>query len=159
MELAEKLEAALVSVFSALTYPDYFDASQYVRPGEFDEDIDSQYVRCWAAGQAESEFPLDTGNFWWECEIETRTPVAVQTDSEAAAGETDQLAKHQAVSAVVEAGLLVDDMPAQLIAAAQALGAGYELTVFAIQDRRPSRSNNEDVYSSGWLFRVYCCSS
>lgn len=158
MELAEKLEAALVAVFSGLTYPDYFDAAQYVRPGEFDEDIDSQYVRCRAAGQAETEQPLDTGNFWWECEVEIRTPVAIQTDAEAAAGDTEQLAKHQAVSAVVEAGLLVDDMPAQLNAAALALGTGYELTVFAIQDRRPARANDDDVYSSGWTFRLYCCS-
>lgn len=153
MELAEKLEAALVSVFAGLTYPDYFDPATQVRPGEFDEDIDNQYLRCRAADQAESEFPLDTGNFWWECEIEVRTPVAVQTTE-----EVSQLTKHQAVSAVMEAGLLVDDMPGQLNAAAVALGAGYELTVFAIQDRRPARANDDDTYSSGWMFRVYCCS-
>lgn len=153
MELAEKLEAALVSVFAGLTYPAYFVAASYVRPGEADEDIDSQYIRCRAADQAESEYPLDTGNFWWPCEIEIRTPARIQTDE-----DTSQLDKHQAVAAVVETGLLVDDMPGQLNTAAAALGAGYELTVMAIQDRQPARANDEDVYSSGWTFRVYCCS-
>lgn len=163
MDLAEKLEAALVSVFAGQTYPDYFDPANQVRPGEFDEDIDNQYLRCRAANQAEAETPLDSGNFWWACELEVRTPAAIQTDAEAASGNSaesnSQLTKHQTVSAVMEAGLLVDDLPAQLNAAAAALGAGYELRVFAIQDRIPTRSVEDDVYSSGWTFRVYCCST
>ena len=43
-------------------------------------------------------------------------------------------------------------------AKATALGQGFELTVFAVQDRRPSRAQEEQIFSSGWSFRVYCCS-
>ena len=161
MELAAKLEAALVAHVAAQTFPDYFTAADQVRPGESDEDITRQYLRCRAAGQAESEYPLDSGNFWWQCEVELRTPVAEQTAAEASSADTaestSQLAKHQAIAAILEDAILVDDLPAQLTAAAVALGTGYELTVFGLQVRLPARDQSDDVYSSGWSFRVYCC--
>lgn len=153
MELAEKLEASLVAYLAAQTLPSYFSAAQ-IRPGESDEDIDAQYLRCRAAEQADEETPLDTGNFLWPCEVELRTPAAEQTDE-----ETSQLDKHQAMATVLEDAILVDDLAAQLTAAALALGAGYELTVFSVQARQPARSQGDDVYSSGWSFRVYCCST
>ncbi len=162
MELAIKLEAALVAYLRAQTFPDYFTPADQIRPGESDEDITQQYLRCRADNQAESEYPLDTGNFWWPCEVELRTPVAVQTAAQAASGDTSestsQLDKHQALAAVLEAAILVDDLPDQMNAASLALGAGYELTVIAVLDRRPAHDQSDLVYSSGWSFRVYCCS-
>jgi hypothetical protein len=157
MELAEKIETALVAYLIGQTFPDYFTAADQVVAGEADEDITTQYVRCRAAEQAESEYPLDTGNVWWECEVETRTPAALQTEAEVASAEpsesTSQLAKHQAVAAVIETALYVDDLPAQLSAAV------VDFTVVGVQDRRPTRAQEDDTYSSGWLFRVYCFSS
>lgn len=165
MELAVKLEAAIVRYLQTLApspYPNYFDPADQVRPGESDEDIDNQYIRARADQQAEREEPLDTGNFWWNCEIELRTPARLQTDADKASqtpsDATSQLAKHQALAGILETSVLVDDLPAQLNAAAVALGAGYELTIFAVQDRTPGRSQDDDVYSSGWTFKVYCCS-
>jgi hypothetical protein len=162
MELATKLEAALVAYLAAKTFPDYFTPADQVRPSESDEDITQQYIRCRAANSAESEIPLDTGNFWWPCEVELRTPVAVQTATEAASADTaestSQLAKHQALADVLENAILVDDLPAQLTAAAVILGVGYELTVLGILERLPARDQSDDTYSSGWSFRVYCCS-
>jgi hypothetical protein len=165
MELAEKIESALVAYLQtkiaaaivATTLPDYFDPDTQVRPGEADEDITQQYVRCRAAGTAESEYPLDTGNFMWDCEVETRTPAALQTDAEEASEEledsTSQLDKHKGVAGVVETAICVDDLPAQLTAAVS------DFTVIAVQDRRPARAQDEDTYSSGWLLRLYCFSS
>lgn len=164
MELAEKIETALVTylkaqitaAIAATTLPDYFDPDTQVAPGEADEDITTQYVRCRASNNADSEYPLDTGNFWWEAEVETRTPTALQTDAEEASAEltesTSQLAKHKGVAGVVETAILVDDLPAQLTAAAS------NFTVFAVQDRRPARAQDDETYSSGWLLRLYCCS-
>lgn len=165
MELAVKLEAALVKYLQTLNpdpYPAYFDKAAQIKPGESDEDITEQYVRCRAADSAEEEYPLDSGNFWWPCEVEVRTPARVQTSAEAASVEPEeansQLTKHQAIAQIVEDAILVDDLAAALMTAATALGAGYELTVFAIQSRQPARSQDAEVYSSGWTFRVYCCS-
>jgi hypothetical protein len=165
MELAVKLEAALVKYFQSLNpspYPAYFNKTEQVRPGEADEDLEAQYLRCRAADQAEEEYPLDSGNFWWPCEVELRTPAQVQTAAEAAsddpADSTKARAKHQALATILEDAVLVDDLAEQLNTAAAALGAGYELTVFAVQSRAPARSQGDEVYSSGWTFRVYCCS-
>jgi hypothetical protein len=162
MELSVKLEAALVAYLSSsASYPSYFVPADQVKPGEADEDIDNQYIRARADNQAEREEPLDTGNFWWNSEVELRTPAAVQTGAEEVSDDlsqsTSQLDKHQAIAAILESAILVSDLADQLNAAALALGAGYELTVFAIQDRTPSHSQ-DDVYSSGWTFKVYCCS-
>lgn len=164
MELAEKIETALVTyikaqitaAITATTLPDYFDPTTQVAPGEADEDITKQYVRCRAANNAESEYPLDTGNFFWDAEVETRTPSALQTADEEASAEleesTSQLDKHKGVAGVVETAILVDDLSAQLTAAAS------NFTVFGVQDRRPARLQDDDTYSSGWTFRLYCCS-
>lgn len=164
MELAEKIETALVAylktkiaaAIAATTLPDYFDPDTQVRPGEDEEDITKQYVRARASGTAESEYPLETGNFFWEAEVETRTPAALQTTADEASATletaTSQLDKHKGVSGVVETAILVDDLPAQLTAAAS------DFTVFAVQDRRPARAQDDDTYSSGWTFRLYCCS-
>lgn len=159
MELAEKLEAAMVGYLQSLTppYPDYFDADTQVKPGEGDETIDAQYIRCRAADQGDEEYPLDTGNFWWPCEVELRTPAAVATDHDVTEAVTTQADRHKAMAAILEDAILVDDLAAQLTAAATALGAGYELTVMGAQSRQPSRSQDDEVYSSGWSFRVYCC--
>lgn len=161
MELAEKLESALVGYLKTLSgFPDYFDAETQIKPGETDEDITEQFIRCRAAEQADEEYPLDTGNFWWSCEVELRTPGRIQTEDEAASEDADestaQLDKHKAMAAILEDGILVDDLPAQLNTAAAALGAGYELTVMGVQSRQPARSQDDEVYSSGWTFRVYC---
>src|SRR6478736_1696560 len=144
MELAEKLEAALVKYLKELDpspYPDYFDEAVQIKPGENDEDIDNQYLRCRAASQADEETPLDTGNFWWSVEVELRTPSSSQTEAEEASEDisesTSQLTKHKALAAILEAAILVDDLPAKLNAASVALGVGYELTVFAVQNRQP----------------------
>lgn len=164
MELAVKLEAALVKHLQTITppYPDYFDADAQIKPGETDEDIDHQYIRCRAADQAEEEAPLDTGNFWWPCEVELRTPARVQTTAEAESADpeesNDQLAKHQAMAAILENAILVDDLAEAMMTAAVALGEDYEFSVLAVQSRQPSRSQDSDIYSSGWTFRVYCCS-
>lgn len=164
MELAVKLEAALVKYFQTLSpdpYPAYFATTQ-IRPGEASEDLDQQYLRCRAADQADEEYPLDSGNFWWSGEVELRTPAREQTSSEAASADPDestsQLAKHQAMATIVEDAILIDDLAGVLNTASTALGVGYELTVFAVQSRQPVRSQDDDVYSSGWTFRVYCCS-
>lgn len=164
MELAVKLEAALVKYLQTLDpspYPDYFAVTD-IKPGETDEDIDNQYLRCRAAVQADEEYPLDTGNFWWPCEVELRTPSAKQTnaeqDSDNVHESTPQLEKHQTVAAILETAILVDDLAEKLTAAAATLGSGYELTVFAVQARQPARSEEDEVYSSGWVFRVLCCS-
>lgn len=161
MELAVKLESALVKYLQGLNppYPDYFDPASQVKPGEAAEDIDAQYLRCRAAEEAVEEIPLDTGNFMWDGEVELRTPCASATESETSGGTPTQLEKHQAMAEILEAAILVDDLPAQMMAAASALGEGYELTVFAVQNRQPARSQDDEVYSSGWRFRVYCCSS
>lgn len=156
MELAVKLEAALVKYLQTLDpdpYPAYFDKDAQIRPGEADEDLTQQYLRCRAADSSEEEYPLDTGNFWWPCEVELRTPAREQTTE-----ANSQLEIHQALAAILENALLVDDLAGQLNTAAAALGEGYELTVLAVQSRRPARSQDDDVHSSGWTFRVYCCS-
>lgn len=164
MELAEKIENALVAylktkiaaAITATTLPDYFDPDTQVAPGEADEDITKQCVRCRAANTAESEYPLDTGNFLWDAEVETRTPTALQTAAEEASAEleesTSQLDKHKGVAGVVETAILVDDLATQLTAAAS------DFTVFAVQDRRPARAQDDETYSSGWTMRLYCCS-
>lgn len=165
MELAAKLEAALVKYLQSLApspYPAYFDPATQIKPGENDEDLEQQYLRCRAATEAEAEYPLDTGNFWWACEVELRTPSALQTEAEEASADpadsTSQKDKHGALATILEDALLVDNLAELLNTAALALGAGYELTVFGVQERRPGRAQDDDVYSSGWSFRVYCCS-
>jgi len=164
MELAEKLEAALVKYLQTLDppYPAYFDKATQIKPGETDEDLDNQYIRCRADTQADEEYPLETGNFWWSCEVELRTPSADQTESEAAseslAESTEQVAKHKALAAILEDAIQVDNLPDLLNTAATALGSGYELTVMAVQNRQPARAQEDEVYSSGISFRVYCCS-
>jgi len=156
MELAEKIEFALVAYLQTKTYPDYFVASDQVKPGESDEDLAAQYVRCWAAENAEAETPQSTGNFWYQAEVEVRTPTRIQTDADLASSlstdSTSQLDKHQAVAAVVEDAILIDDLPEVLTA------AGTDFHVFAVHDRQPTRAQNDEVYSSGILLRLYCCS-
>lgn len=164
MELGKKLEASLVKYLQTLNppYPAYFDPATQIKPGENDEDIDQQYLRCRTADNAEQEYPLETGNFFWQCEVELRTPSASQTEAEADSGDpgesTTQLEKHEALATILEDAILVDDLADQLTTAAAALGAGYELTVMAVQERQPARSQDDEVYSSGWVMRVYCCS-
>lgn len=152
MELAEKIESALVAYLQTQTYPAYFDSSAQVKPGESDEDLAQQYVRCRVPENAESESPQSTGNFWYQAEVEVRTPTQIQTDADNLAAVTTQLDRHQAVAAVVEDAILVDDLPAVLTA------AGTDFHVFAVQDRQPTRAQNDEVYSSGILLRLYCCS-
>jgi hypothetical protein len=165
MELAEKLEAALVKYLQSLApspFPEWFDPANQVKPGETDEDLDRQYIRCRADVQAEEEYPQQTGNFWWRAEVEARTPSASQTAAEAASESPLESIKpvdqHKAIATIVENALLVDDLAEQLTAAAAALGEGYELTVFAVRDRQPARAQDDEVYSSGQTFRLYCCS-
>lgn len=168
MELAVKLEAALVKYLQTLDpspWLAYFTAAgatPQVKPGENDEDIDRQYIRCRAALEAIGELPLDTGNFFWPVEIEVRTPVREQTAAETASDDTgestEQLAKHRALAQIVEDAVLVDNLDTLLTAAAAALGAGYELTIMRVTDRKPGHGQSDDVYSSGWQFQLYCCS-
>ena len=160
MELGLKLESAFADYIAGLAFPDYFIAADQVRKGETDSDISEQYIRCMAEPQAESEYPLDTGNVWWQCTLELRTPARDQTSDEAASSDseesTTQLAKHRAVAAVLEAAILIDDLADQITDAADDLGIGYEMTVMAVQDRRPSHSQDDNVYSSAWMLHVYC---
>ena len=74
MELAEKIESALVShlraqiqaALDAETLPEYFDPDTQVQPGESDEDITSQLLRCICADADEEtrsrpQAPLSPG--------------------------------------------------------------------------------------------------
>ncbi len=155
MELAAKLETALVAYLQSLaTFPAYFSAADQIRPGEDDEDKDAQYLRCRTADNCDAELPTFSGNFWWPCEVELRTPSADQTDE-----ANSQLEQHQEVAAVIEDAMLASDLVDQLNAAALALGTGYELTVMAIREIAPARNQDDEVYSSGWTLKIYCCSS
>jgi hypothetical protein len=165
VELAVKLEAALVKYLQSLDpspFPAWFTPALQIKPGENNEDLDRQYLRGRAGDNAEEEYPLDTGNFWWPCEVEVLTPSDELTEAEEASAEesesTPALEKHQTIAAILETAILVDDLPEKLTAAAASLGAGYELTVMAVQSRQPVRSQDNDIYSSGWTVRVYCCS-
>ena len=158
MELGNKLEAALVKYLQTLSpspYPSYFDPAAQVIHGEAESEIDGQYLCARSAETADEETPLNTGNIWWNCEVELRTPARINAPDDT---DPSQFAKHQAVATVLEDAILVDNLDTALTTAAAALGSGYELTVFAVQDRRPARSQADEVYSSGWSFRVYGCS-
>lgn len=158
MELGTKLESALTKYFQDMSpspYPAYFDPAAQVIPGEAESEIEGQYICCRTAETSDEEMPLDTGNVFWNCEVELRTPARINAPADT---DPSQFEKHQAMSTVLEDAILVDNLDAALTTAAAALGSGYELTVMAVQDRRPARSQSEDGYSSGWGFRVYCCS-
>jgi len=166
VELADKLEAAFVKYLQTLhpsPFPAYFDKAAQIKPGENDEDLDNQYLRAVADVQAESEFPIGTGNFWWPMELEVRTPARLQTPAEEASADpaesTSQLDKHKAIATILENALLADTLPALVMAAAAVLGAAYQFTIFGIQDLKPGRVQLDDVYSSSWTLRVYCCAA
>lgn len=158
MELGVKLEAALVKYLQTLDpspYPAWFDKAEQIIPGEAESEIAAQYICCRSAETSDEESPLNTGNFWWDCEIELRTPGRINAPADT---DPSEFEKHQTMATVLEDAILVDNLDTALTTAAAALGSGYELTVMAVQDRRPARSQSEDGYSSGWGFRVYCCS-
>ncbi len=168
MELPEKIEAALTAylrsqvqaALDAETLPAYFDPDTQIQPGESAEDITGQLLRC-ICPDADSETPQFTGNFNFTPTVELVTPAAVQTVSEATSEDpaisASALDKHRAIAAILEWSIMVDNLPAQLNAAALALGEGYELTVFGILDRRPQRSQAAGLYTSGHTFRLYAC--
>lgn len=157
MQLSAKIEAVLVEYLQSLDpspYPDYFDPDTQIKPGENDEDIENQYLRCRTSEVADEESPLDTGNFWWSAEVEVRTPSAISTESEES--DPDQKEKHQALAAILETAILIDDLADKLNTAASELG--IEFTAIAVQARQPGANQDDEVYSSGWTFRLYCCS-
>jgi len=168
MELAEKIESALVAylraqiqaALDALTLPAYFDPATQIQPSESDAEITSQLLRC-ICPDADEETPQFTGNFNFTPIVELVTPAELQTDADAASGDvtesTSQLDKHRALAALLETAIMVDDLPASLNAAALALGTGYEMTVFGILDHKPQRSQDKGLYTSGYTFRLYAC--
>ena len=168
MELPEKIEAALVSRLRAVvqaaldaeTLPAYFDPDTQIQPGESDEDITAQLIRC-VCPDADEEMPLDSGNFWFAPAVELLTPVADQTAAEEASANptanTSALDKHRALAALLESAIMVDDLPAQLDAAALALGTGYELKIFRVLNRQPQRAQTASLYQSGYTLRLSAC--
>ena len=170
MELPEKIETVLVThlraqVQAALddqTLDAYFDPVTQIQPGESEADIEAQLLRC-ICGDADQEYPQGTGNFYHPILIELLTPIADQTEVQAAsedvAESTSQLDKHKEMAAILTTAIMVDNLPATLNAVALALGAGYELTVIGILSRQPQRGQAGNLYVSGFTFRLYACGS
>lgn len=151
MELTEKIETALVNYLSAQTWPAYFDLTM-ILPGEADELKTGQLIQI-ICEDATDEDPQFTGNFWHPVNLEIRSPMSVATDAETVAEAQTQLAKHKEIAAVLETAIMVDDLPDQLS------GFAVGFTCIGLVDRRPTRSQGEDFWSSGFDFRVYACSS
>lgn len=157
MELQEKLETALTQYLREafadhVDLPGYFDPTMQIQPGESDADITSQLVRA-VCGDADQEMPQFSGNFFFPITVELLTPAAEQTEAEAASSEasesTSQIDKHKALAAILETAIMVDDLPAQLTALVD------DFTCLQVLDRRPLRTQAEELYSSGFGFRVY----
>lgn len=160
MELPEKIETALAlylraqvqAALDANTLPAYFDPATQIQPGESDQDIPAQIIRC-ISGDADREYPQASGNFIFPCVIELLTPIADQTDAEAASADvqqsTSQLAKHKALAAILETAIMVDNLPALLNALLN------DFTCIGILNRLPQRGQADDLYVSGFTFDCY----
>jgi hypothetical protein len=161
MELPEKIEAALTAYLREafadnVDLPGYFDPVTQIQPGESDEDITSQLVRA-ICGDADQEMPQFSGNFFHPVTIELLTPVAEQTETQAASEDvaefTKQLDKHQAIAAILTTAIMVDDLPDQLS------GLQDDFTCIQVLDRLPQRGQAEGLYASGFTFRIYAAGS
>lgn len=154
MELANKLESALVNYLKSdqIEWPEWFDFESFIFPGESDEEKAEQCIVC-AADDSDEEMPIGSGNFFHPVNIEVRTPANLLTPSEESSGEVSAKDKHDALAAVVYAAMNWDNLPALLTAEED------DFTCFGVIDRRPTRQQEEDIFSSGITFRALCCPS
>jgi len=154
MELPEKIESALVAylqaqITAALAPEVSFDPATQIHAGETDQDIDRQIIAC-VCDDAESEYPLGTGNFWFPININLITPVGLLTESEV--GAVTPLELHRSLAGLLADAIMRDDLVAQLTAAAA------DFTCLGLLDRRPQRAQDNSLYLSGFTFRLYAAS-
>lgn len=152
MELSEKIETALVGHLQSLTWPVYFDPAM-ILPGESEQAITSQTILC-ICDDASDEDPPHTGNFWYPVRVELRTPSARPTEEELATlNFLTNLEKHQALAAILEAGLALENLPELLTDQLETFHC------FAVLDRTPLRAQTESFWMSGRSLRLYACSA
>lgn len=169
MELPEKIESILVAYLQGRAYPTYF-TSDLIHPGESDVDKTTQVIQAVCEKEAQEDPPY-SGNFWYQVEIQLRTPLTIQTAADVASTDpavaTAQIAKHKAVAAVLSDAIVITDLPAQLNTVANAAvnadaSPNVNLRAFAcigFTDRQPMRDQSNDYLMSGFSLRLYACSN
>ena len=151
MELAEKIEAALVAYLKAGTWPPWFN-SDLILPAESAEEKSDQCILIIAEDATEEE-PQYTGNFWHPVRIELQTPMGLLTATQIADDAIAPIDKHKVIADLLQSSLMADNLPTLLNAQVA------DFTCLAIVDRKPSRGQTENMWASGLDFRLLACVS
>jgi hypothetical protein len=162
MELPEKAEAALVAYLQGFetddappkTWPPSMTAGEQVRifPGENDQEKDGQCVLA-IADDATEESPPFSGNEYIPVRVVLRTPVKKLDPKEKADKVPEPPATHSAAAAVLEQALGGDPF---VLAAAITEEVDDFCVMGGVLDRRPTRSQTDKYWESGFEFRLYC---
>lgn len=146
--LTEKLEEAFVSLLTAPAQ--VVDAACLVVTSGEITDKTLPLVGAMAEDDSAEEDPKGSGNFWVSCTVTVRTR-AVKNQT----GDADPAIASDALVSAVHRTLLVDDLAAQLSAAATSF------TVFpaSITFHTPTNTQDGDAWISDLKMRLLCCAS
>ena len=149
MEHAKLIETTLASYLAGYSFPDSLknDAGTFrIFAGESEDDKDGQVIIA-SCGQNLTEEPQFSANYWADCSVELRTPISLPVD-----GDTVDNSQtiHDAAATVLRAAI----MDTGILASLNQTTGFY---AYAVLDRAPSRDQQPNFHSSGYMFRLYSC--
>jgi len=149
MEHAKLIETALAGYLIGSTFPDSLknaDGTYRIFAGASEEEKDGQCVIV-SCGTDLQEEPPFSANYWADCSVELRTPIAAPVDGD---DEDNSLTIHDAAATVLRAAMMDTGIVA-------ALNQTSGLFVYTVLTRNPARDQNANFHSSGYTFRLYSC--
>ena len=122
--------------------------------GENNVDKDGQRIVC-AAEEFGQEDPPCSGNRWAFLNVELRTPFSIPSS-----GVDKAQPAHDAAATILESAILAMIPDYHLSTTPNGNNAVAGLTVFGTRgDRQPTRSQEENYWSSGYRFEILSCPS
>jgi hypothetical protein len=140
MEHPQRIESNVVAYLQGLST---FSSGLTIHAGETDEEKTSATIIARVDGDMGDEEPPFSNNRWCDFVIELRTPVT-QDDP-----DTDWEAQHESNAAALEDAVLTDAFESSI--------SGSTLYAYRAVNRTAIREQNQDMWISGYRFRIYSC--